>query len=119
MFSRHNKRKGWPRNCAMTGMIRSIALVLALSLCPVSLQAQSDELMAAYRQYVVLLDQGRYADALPFAHRALELGERKFGADHATTATLIYDLAEMYRAQGRYAEAEPLYLRALAIPAQP
>ena len=37
------------------------------------------------------------------------------GLDHPYTATFLNDLAELYSAQGRYAEAEPLYKRSLAI----
>ncbi|MBE3035878.1 MAG: tetratricopeptide repeat protein [Candidatus Atribacteria bacterium] len=38
-----------------------------------------------------------------------------FGPDHPDVATSLNKLAELYRAQGRYSEAEPLYKRALAI----
>ncbi len=34
---------------------------------------------------------------------------------HPTVATSLNNLAEFYRAQGRYAEAEPLYQRSLAV----
>ena len=37
------------------------------------------------------------------------------GKDHPDTATSLNNLAVLYRAQGKYAEAEPLYQRALAI----
>ena len=37
------------------------------------------------------------------------------GPDHPTVATSLNDLATLYQAQGKYAEAEPLYKRALAI----
>ncbi len=35
--------------------------------------------------------------------------------DHPHVATGLNNLAELYQAQGRYAEAEPLYRRSLAI----
>jgi tetratricopeptide (TPR) repeat protein len=35
--------------------------------------------------------------------------------EHPNVATSLNSLAELYRAQGRYAEAEPLYTHALAI----
>ncbi len=41
--------------------------------------------------------------------------EREFGPDHPTTAALLNNLAVLYRDQGRYAEAEPLFQRSLAI----
>ena len=37
------------------------------------------------------------------------------GEEHPDVATSLNNLADLYRAQGKYAEAEPLYLRALAI----
>ncbi len=37
------------------------------------------------------------------------------GADHPDFATDLNNVAELYRAQGDYAEAEPLYKRSLAI----
>jgi tetratricopeptide (TPR) repeat protein len=43
------------------------------------------------------------------------LRERQLGAAHPHVATSLNNLANLYRSQGRYADAEPLYLRALAI----
>jgi tetratricopeptide (TPR) repeat protein len=37
------------------------------------------------------------------------------GPNHPDTAHSLYCLAELYQAQGNYAEAEPLYQRALTI----
>ncbi len=37
------------------------------------------------------------------------------GGDHPDTAKVLYNLANMYRTQGRYSEAEPLYRRSLAV----
>ena len=41
-------------------------------------------------------------------------GSYHFGSEHPNTATSLNNLAELYRAQGRYGEAEPLMKRALA-----
>ncbi len=41
--------------------------------------------------------------------------EKALGPEHPDVATSLNNLAELYNAQGRYAEAEPLYKRALAI----
>ena len=95
---------------------RALALVLAtLWLWPASLHAQSEALMEAYRQGKALKEAGRYEQAIPFYRKALELGEREFGPDHSTTATLLNNLAELYVELGRYEEAEPLIKRALAV----
>ena len=40
---------------------------------------------------------------------------KALGPDHPNVATSLNNLAELYRNQGKYAEAEPLYKRSLAI----
>jgi len=92
-----------------------LPVLVALVLWPAAAHSQSREFIDADNQFKGLYAEGRYAEALPFAEKALRLGEREFGADHPTTATLLNNLAELYRAQGKYAEAGPLYARALAI----
>ena len=79
------------------------------------LVGQSPELMDAYHRANELFDEGRYQEAIPFAKEALRLSEREFGPDDSTTGSTLNNLAFLYRAQGRYAEAEPLYKRSLAI----
>ena len=41
--------------------------------------------------------------------------DRALGPDHPDVAGSLNNLASLYRAQGRYAQAEPLYQRSLAI----
>ncbi len=95
---------------------RALAFVLAaLWLWPAGLHAQSEALIEAYRQGQTLYEAGRYGQAIPLWRKAFELGEREFVPNHPTTATLLNNLAELYRAQGRYGEAEPLYKRSLAV----
>ena len=38
------------------------------------------------------------------ARKAFELGENEYGTDHTKYAGLLNNLAELYRAQGRYGE---------------
>ena len=71
--------------------------------------------MAVFLQHQALYARGKYAEAEPFARKALELDEAEFGTDHETYATQLNNLALLYRAQGRYGETEPLSKRALAI----
>ena len=77
--------------------------------------AQSPELMAAYRQYKMLSEQGRYAEAELFAREALKLGATEFGPDHPNYAILLNNMAVIHDGLRRYAAAEPLYKRALEI----
>ena len=44
--------------------------------------------------------QGRYQEALPFAEKAVRLGNKEFGPDHPTTATSLNNLAALYRTPG-------------------
>ncbi len=58
--------------------------------------------------------QADYAEAEKQLEAALKEAEA-FGPDDVRLATSLNNLAQLYHAQARYAEAEPLYKRALAI----
>jgi len=45
----------------------------------------------------------------------LELLQRLLGEEHPHVAASYNNLAEVYKSQGRYSEAEPLYIKALEI----
>ena len=45
----------------------------------------------------------------------MSICEKAHGPEHTRIATTLISLAELYRVQGRYEEAEPLYERALVI----
>ncbi len=96
-------------------VLRLCILCFLVALWPGLALAQSAALMEAYNQYKALNAQGRYAEAEPFARKALELSRKEFGPDHPHTGAFLNNLALLHQAQGRYAEAEPLYKRALAI----
>ena len=72
---------------------------------PVELRKKANDLKAA----------GRYAEATPYARRALDIEEHRSGPDHPDVALSLNNLAELYRNQGRYADAEPFIKRSLAI----
>ena len=46
------------------------------------------------------------------------MSQRLLGENHPSVAISLNNLAELYSSQGRYEEAEPLYLQALAIAEQ-
>lgn len=66
-------------------------------------------------QVATLYQQGRLPDATEAALLALQEAEGTYGLDHPDAATSLNNLAMLYRAQGRYVEAEPLCQRALGI----
>jgi tetratricopeptide (TPR) repeat protein/CHAT domain-containing protein len=64
-------------------------------------------------EVVRLYKAGDYAAATVKAEEALRLAEEAFGPDHPSTLASVNNLAGLYQAQGRYAEAEPLFWRSL------
>jgi CHAT domain-containing protein/Tfp pilus assembly protein PilF len=62
-----------------------------------------------------LYKQGRYAEAVPHARRALELAEAAFGAEDPFTARFVRQLANVLRAAGNAEQADSLMERARAI----
>ncbi len=63
----------------------------------------------------MLAVQERLDEAEPFLIRARDVRERVLPAGHPWIAESLRGLADLRRSQGRHAEAEPLYRRALAI----
>ena len=65
-------------------------------------------------QYGALQRAGKYQEAIPVAQQILAIEERS-GAGQLAVAAWVSNLGELYRNQGRHAEAEPLLQRALAM----
>jgi CHAT domain-containing protein/tetratricopeptide (TPR) repeat protein len=91
----------------------------AIGQTPVAAPAgEKSDLIEAKRlnqQVLKLYQQGKYAEAVPLAQRALAIREKALSKDHPDTATSLNNLALLYKTQGRYEKAEPLYNRALVI----
>ncbi|MEO5331395.1 MAG: tetratricopeptide repeat protein [Magnetococcus sp. YQC-5] len=66
-------------------------------------------------QVAQLFQAAKLADAIEVTTQSLTLAESRLGADHPDTALFVNHLANLYKAQSRYAAAEPLYQRALNI----
>ena len=64
---------------------------------------------------VAKLELAEFVDAESYLGQALTIRETMLGPTHPDVATSLNNLAELYRAQGRYTEAEPYYQRALTI----
>ncbi len=75
----------------------------------------AEAISAANAKVAKLCAEGRYADALEFAHQTLERADKELGGDHPVTLSSVNNLAFLYKAQGRYNEAEPLYKRVLEV----
>ncbi len=61
------------------------------------------------------LREGDFARGAAAAEKALALARGLFGPRHPSTLTSMNNLAALYRAQGRYGEAEPLYRETLQL----
>ena len=98
----------------MTGMARWQALSALLLIAILAQACTSGGLLVDAYRGKKALDEGRYADAEK--HRAEQIkAAEKFGPDNILLAQGLDELAAVYFVQGRYAEAEPLFKRALAI----
>lgn len=64
---------------------------------------------------VVLVEQGKQAEAAPIAERVLEGWTRLLGPEHPKTLVAMGNLAYMYEDLGRLDEAETLYRKSLEI----
>jgi TonB family protein len=79
---------------------------------------QNAELLESQKmslEVVKLYNREKYDEALPLATRAVEITERILGAEDPHLATALRNLAELYVAKRKYQQAEPLFLRAIAI----
>ncbi|HEY9869934.1 MAG TPA: tetratricopeptide repeat protein, partial [Candidatus Obscuribacterales bacterium] len=56
-----------------------------------------------------------YDQAEPLYQRALAIREKSLGADHVDVGTSLRYLADVYLMQKKFAQAEPLYVRAIEI----
>ncbi|MBM3518967.1 MAG: tetratricopeptide repeat protein [Alphaproteobacteria bacterium] len=89
-------------------LLTGAAAAVAVCLGPVA-AAQSPELIAIQERYQALYAAGAYADAAPLAEKPVRRAKSEFGGADPRLSTELNNLAEIYRTQGRYAEAEPLY----------
>ncbi len=96
-----------------SGLVFSLALVLCAMPGPVWAQrADIDTINKAFREN---LASGNYPAALVQAQKLEQAVKARFGTNHANYGNALNNLAVVYRLQGKYAEAEALSKRALAI----
>jgi tetratricopeptide (TPR) repeat protein len=76
---------------------------------------QTAEIDAMQEQSIELLQQGKLVEALKLSRRSLDMAERKHGPDHPVVAASLNIVGDVYHAQARPAEADPLLRRALII----
>jgi hypothetical protein len=72
-------------------VVAAIVLWTALAITPAA--AREDEAAALQAKVEELSRQGKYADAIPLAQRALAIREKTLGPDHPDVATSLNNLA--------------------------
>ena len=93
---------------ALAGFATGLWVALALPAAAADWRALNDEAIALYRK-------GDLDAAATRAREAVAAAETAAGPDHPSVASCLNNLAAILRAQKKYAEAEPLYQRVLAI----
>jgi len=70
-----------------------------------------------YVNYIALSNYytGEYEKALFYLHKRTTIYEKTAGKNHPNYCVSLYNLAELYKFMGRYAEAESLYKEALKV----
>src|SRR5437868_5847141 len=91
------------RHCLCLGvMLRGVALLLALC---ATVAAQDGQAQLRDRA-ASLVAMGKYTEAEPLLTRVLAMREKDAGPEDLTLVPTIEELAAVYRAQGRNADAE-------------
>jgi CHAT domain-containing protein/Flp pilus assembly protein TadD len=100
-------------------MIAALFAALLVAM-PVTGQAQQHENSAELHKKVNALEAaGKYAEAIPYARRALEIEESRSGPNQPNVVAIVLNrLAMLYAKDGRYADAETFYQRSLTLRAK-
>ena len=104
--SRPQKLLSWSITVAMTlGLLVNIPKQVVGQAQPTQSNQQSPELQEAEKlnqQVEQLYQQGKYAEAIPLAEKALAIQEKVLGKEHPDVATSLNNLAALYQSQGNY-----------------
>ena len=104
--ARCSARSDKPHKLAVILSVMCISCVMTVMAAETRWQQYQNAGTEAYQQ-------GDYSEAVRQIQLALKEAE-DFGEEDPRFAISLNNLAELYRAQGRYAEAEPIYKRSLA-----
>jgi tetratricopeptide (TPR) repeat protein len=114
----HADQEAMPRRGYHCPMKIILAMVLTVAACAAMAQsnpAPVPEWRALYDQSIALFQKGDNDGAARAAEKGLEAAKATLGPDDQHLASMQNNLAALYRMQKRYAEAEPLYVQAIAI----
>jgi CHAT domain-containing protein len=97
----------------LLSLVSIIVVVFFVGSVPAA--AQQSEAAAIYKRYGEVFAAGDYAAALIEAQKYEAAVKAQWGVNHTNYAAALGNIANVYFKQGRYAEAEGLHKRALAI----
>jgi len=95
--------------------IQILALASILSVVSPPLRADEATLIAAFKQGVELQNAAKNTEAATYYEYALKLAQNLYGENHKNTAAILNNLGNVYHDLGKYAAAEPLHKRTIAI----
>jgi CHAT domain-containing protein/tetratricopeptide (TPR) repeat protein len=95
--------------------LRNALIVVVTSFFSLPSPAQQLDISAILRSSQDAFDRGNFTAALTEAQKLEQVVRAQFGVNHTYYGIALNNLATVYEAQGRAAEAEGLYLRALEI----
>ena len=95
------------------GVLPGSIFIMVIAMAPAA--AQQGDLNAINKRFSELYAAGNYPAALMEAQKLEAAVKARFGVNHANYAVALYNLANVYKEQGKYADAEALFKRALAI----
>ncbi|MEY2496950.1 MAG: hypothetical protein QOD12_506 [Verrucomicrobiota bacterium] len=103
---------------------KSVVLALLFYLAPgVSADAELSpaekaRLASLNKKVGELYQAGKFGEAISLTQEGVALAEKALGPTHSETASLLNNLAVLYKSTGEYAKAEPLLQRVLKIDEQ-
>ena len=98
-----------PRSCV------AFCILLLMAFCGPALSAQESHWNDLNTQVIVLVKEGKYAEAIPVAFEAVKVAEATFGPEDSKVVISLNILSLLYGHEGRLSDVEPLYQRILSI----
>jgi tetratricopeptide (TPR) repeat protein/CHAT domain-containing protein len=95
------------------GILSGAMLFVLIAMTPAA--AERGDLNTILKRFYEFNAAGNYPAALEEAQKFEAAVKARFGVDHPNYGIALYNLAVVYQSQGKYADAEGLYKRALAI----
>ena len=98
------------------GIVATLAMAaLVIPEAPAQTVSVRDQIWSTVERADAFKKQAKLPQAAREYEQALDLARQHLGPEDLTTAAVMNNLASLYDDMGRYADAEPLFKRSLAI----